>query len=104
MNQKAYKCSWYGKELRKAPRFEPTSKKCYICGYINHNLKLSDREWDCPKCNKHHFRDQTGAINTLISSVRTDTELQTWRECKTSGLPTDAFPDEASIITNNQLD
>lgn len=60
-------------------------------------------------------------INDLVSLVRvrteqyrrksastepleTDTELQTWRECKTSGLPTDAFPNEASIVTNNQLD
>ena len=40
-----------------------TSKTCSNCNHINHNLKLSDREWTCPNCGKYLNRDINASIN-----------------------------------------
>ena len=58
-----YKCLKYGKTLLKIGQFEPSSKICNCCGYMNRNLKLSDREWTCPDCGIVHDRDINAAIN-----------------------------------------
>lgn len=60
--QLQYKCEWYGKNLIKIGRFEPSSKMC-TCGYVNKDLKLSQREWDCPNCGQHNDRDLLASIN-----------------------------------------
>lgn len=57
-----YKCERNGKNLLIIGRFEPSSKLC-LCGYLNNNLALKDREWDCPECKKHHKRDELAAKN-----------------------------------------
>ena len=44
-------------------RFEPSSKLCHKCGYINQDLKLSDREWVCPQCGEKLDRDVNAAKN-----------------------------------------
>lgn len=58
-----YKAQWYGKNIIKIGRFEPSSKLHANCGYINKGLKLSDREWTCPKCGEVVLRDVNAAIN-----------------------------------------
>ena len=58
-----YKAEWYGKNILKIGRFEPSSKLHANCGYINKDLKLSDREWICPKCGDVVSRDENAAIN-----------------------------------------
>jgi len=58
-----YKAEWYGKNILKIGRFEPSSKLHANCGYINKELTLSDREWTCPKCNEVVLRDVNAAIN-----------------------------------------
>jgi putative transposase len=58
-----YKCLKYGKTLLKIGRFDPSSKICNCCGYMNRGLKLSDREWTCPDCGIVHDRDINAAIN-----------------------------------------
>ena len=58
-----YKSNWYGRHLINIDRFFPSSKKCSDCGYINHDLKLSDREWFCPDCGVIHDRDLNAAVN-----------------------------------------
>ena len=63
VRQLEYKSEWYGKNVLFIGRFEPSSKLCHKCGYINKNLKLSDREWICPICGEHHDRDINAAIN-----------------------------------------
>lgn len=63
VRQLQYKCDWYGKNIIFIGRFEPSSKTCSKCGYINKWLKLSDREWTCPECGEHHDRDINAAIN-----------------------------------------
>lgn len=58
-----YKSEWYGTNIVFIGRFEPSSKLCHKCGYINNELKLSDREWICPVCGEKHDRDVNAAIN-----------------------------------------
>ena len=57
-----YKCEWYGKTLIRIGRFQPSSKMCG-CGYVNRQLKLSDRTWTCPKCGAVNDRDLLAAQN-----------------------------------------
>ena len=64
-----YKCDWYGKELVKVNRFYPSSKNCNCCGWINQNLKLSDREWNC-KCGEKHDRDLNASKNILKEGLK----------------------------------
>ena len=58
-----YKSDWFGKNVIFIGRFEPSSKTCSKCGYINSGLALKDREWTCPICSEHHDRDVNAAIN-----------------------------------------
>ena len=60
--QLQYKCDRQGKNLIRIGRFEPSSKMC-LCGYINKDLTLKDREWDCPQCGQHNDRDLLAAVN-----------------------------------------
>ena len=52
-----------GTSVIKVDRYFPSSQLCHCCGYQNHNLKLSDREWTCPSCGEHHIRDYNASIN-----------------------------------------
>ena len=63
VRQLKYKCEWNGKNIIFIGRFEPSSKTCSKCGYINRDLTLSDREWTCPQCGEHHDRDVNAAKN-----------------------------------------
>jgi len=58
-----YKAEWYGKNILRVGTFFPSSKMCSSCGYINKELKLSDRDWICPKCKTKHDRDKNASIN-----------------------------------------
>ncbi len=63
VRQLEYKSDFFGKNVLFIGRFEPSSKLCHKCGYINKDLKLSDREWTCPECGEIHDRDVNAAIN-----------------------------------------
>lgn len=65
-----YKADWYGKNILKIGRFEPSSKLHANCGYINKELALSDREWTCPKCSEVVLRDVNAAINIKSFALR----------------------------------
>lgn len=60
--QMEYKADWHGKNLLKIDRFEPSSKTCSSCGFINQYLTLNNRKWSC-KCGIVHDRDLNAAIN-----------------------------------------
>ncbi len=57
-----YKSEWYGKNIIRIGRFEPSSKMCE-CGNIYRDLKLSDRVWKCPSCGRKNKRDLLAANN-----------------------------------------
>ena len=62
--QLQYKCDWYGKNLVRIGRFEPSSKMC-MCGNVYKDLKLSQRRWVCPSCGRDNDRDLLAAVNIL---------------------------------------
>ncbi|HEY5268731.1 MAG TPA: zinc ribbon domain-containing protein [Anaerolineales bacterium] len=41
-----------------------------MCGAINHELTLEDREWTCQNCGTHHDRDVNAARNIHTEAVR----------------------------------
>lgn len=57
-----YKAEMLGKNVIPIGRFEPSSKTCSNCGYVNNSLGKA-REWTCPVCGEHHDRDVNAAIN-----------------------------------------
>ena len=59
----AYKCKWYGINLVEIGRFQPSSKQCSCCGYVNKTLTLSVRHWTCPECGANHDRDYNASVN-----------------------------------------
>ena len=63
VRQLKYKAEWEGKNIVFIGRFEPSSKTCSKCGYVNRDLMLKDREWVCPICGEHHDRDINAAKN-----------------------------------------
>ena len=65
-----YKCLWHGRDLVFVNRFYPSSKTCNHCGYINKNLKLSERQWVCPKCGNLIERDYNAALNIMEEGLR----------------------------------
>ena len=58
----------YSVTVHKIDRFYPSSKTCE-CGYVNRELKLSDREWVCPECGKVNDRDLNAAENVLRRGI-----------------------------------
>ena len=53
----------YNCNVIKADRYFPSSQLCSNCGYQYHELKLSERKWNCPSCGQFHVRDVNAAIN-----------------------------------------
>jgi putative transposase len=50
-------------------RFFPSSKTCGVCGLVNADLTLADRDWTCP-CGVHHDRDLNAARNIDREGLR----------------------------------
>ena len=65
-----YKADWNDKQIVKINRFYPSSKSCHECGWINQDLKLSDREWTCKSCGVTHDRDVNASRNILKEGLK----------------------------------
>lgn len=63
--QLEYKAEWNGKNIITIGRFEPSTKTCSHCGYVNNEITLKDRSWVCPNCGTRHDRDVNAAKNIL---------------------------------------
>ena len=61
--QLLYKASWYGSSVILADRWEPSSKRCSACGWIDADLTLADRTFHCEQCGLVLDRDLNAAIN-----------------------------------------
>ena len=71
-----YKAIWYSRNIINIDRFYPSSKTCSDCGFINHDLKLSDREWTCKGCGVIYDRDLNAAINMEQEGLKIYKELK----------------------------
>lgn len=76
VRQLTYKADWYGKNIIFIGRFQPSTKTCHCCGYINNQLTLKDRSWICPKCKSQHDRDVNAAINIKNFGLQTQTVIR----------------------------
>lgn len=74
-----YKSEWANKGFWELETFEPSSKECCECHWLNPNLRLSDRIFTCPECGNVKDRDLNAAINIrnkcMIKYRWTDREL-----------------------------
>ncbi len=61
--QLAYKAVWHGCQVLIASRWEPTSKTCSGCGWVDDDLCLADRTFRCQVCGQALDRDLNAAIN-----------------------------------------
>ena len=61
--QLLYKASWYGARVILADRWEPSSKTCSGCGWVDEDLTLADRVFHCQQCGLVLDRDLNAAIN-----------------------------------------
>ncbi len=68
--QLEYKQYLYESQVIKVDRFYPSSKTCSVCGYVNKDLTLLDREWTCPGCKTYHNRDKNAATNIEKEGLR----------------------------------
>ncbi len=57
-----YKADWYGKNIIRIGRFDPSSKMC-SCGVKNTKLTLKDRHWTCSRCGDTHERNILASWN-----------------------------------------
>lgn len=71
-----YKSAWNGKNILQIPTFQPSTKVCSNCEFINNDLKLSDREWICPNCGKSHDRDLNAAINIKNFCLKFEMDIE----------------------------
>ena len=65
------KAALFNSVVIKADRWFASSKTCSECGYVKHNLKLSDRNWTCPECGTNHVRDINAAVNLKNNALST---------------------------------
>jgi putative transposase len=66
--QLTYKAEWYGSRVVVVSRWEPSSKTCSGCGWVDDDLELKDRVFVCrnparPDCGLVLDRDLNAAIN-----------------------------------------
>jgi putative transposase len=63
--QLLYKAAWYGSRVILADRWEPSSKRCSGCGWLDVDLTLTDRTFHCQQCGLMLDRDLNAAINLV---------------------------------------
>jgi putative transposase len=68
--QLTYKADWYGKILEMVDRWYASSKRCSECQYTLSELRLDERQWQCPRCGTYHDRDINAARNLLAEGLR----------------------------------
>ncbi len=61
--QLTYKAAWYGCRVVVASRWEPSSKTCSGCGWVDDDLTLADRVFRCEQCGLLLDRDLNAALN-----------------------------------------
>ena len=84
-----------GKTVHFVDRFFASSKTCSCCGYINQELSLKDREWDCPSCKTKGIpRDLNAAVNLQREGA---SSLGLVDECGIGGNPHEQLVQEDTV-------
>lgn len=104
-----YKCEWYGVNLLKIGRFEPSSKTCSNCGGVNKELTLKDREWTCVKCKTEHDRDKNAAVNIKNFALRnyvsgTDTKTRNELPTLVGVLTSETQPIDSVVVGSSRTE
>lgn len=68
--QLEYKAEWNGGQVIAVDQWFASSKICNNCGWVNVNLKLSDRQWTCGSCGEVNHRDKNAAKNIRDEALR----------------------------------
>ncbi len=63
VRQLQYKALWNNKTFLKADKWFASSKTCNFCGFVNKDLLLQERVWECPNCHEIHNRDTNAGTN-----------------------------------------
>ena len=82
--QLKYKQIWSGGNVVEIDRFYPSTKTCSKCGYINEEMKLGVRTWECPRCGVTHDRDVNAARNILSQGMTSAEKSRDFVETQTS--------------------
>jgi putative transposase len=61
--QLTYKAAWYGSRVVVVSRWEPSSKTCSACGWVDDDLTLANRTFCCEQCGQILDRDLNAAVN-----------------------------------------
>jgi len=67
--QLEYKARYAGSLVYTVSRWEPSSKTCSWCGWIDEDLQLSDRIFVCEECEYIVDRDYNAAINLALAAA-----------------------------------
>lgn len=68
--QLVYKANRFGRTVKSADRFYPSSKTCSCCGFKLESLPLSVRTWTCINCGTTHDRDVNAGVNILNHAAK----------------------------------
>lgn len=68
--QLEYKAEWNGGQVIAVDQWYASSKICNNCGWVNVNLRLSDRVWTCGDCGEVNHRDENAALNIRDEALR----------------------------------
>ncbi len=101
-----YKMESKGKHLILIGRYFPSSKLCSQCGFKNLELKLSDKKWTCPECNKHHYRDINASVNIKTEGLKILEENDItiiYNNDKAVGTTVSAFGDDVRLMLSQQF-
>lgn len=59
-----------GKEVVEVSTYFPSSKICHNCGAKKRDLKVFEKEWECPKCHSINQRDYNAALNIRDEGIK----------------------------------
>jgi putative transposase len=74
------KAQWYGGTVLLASRWEPSSKTCSGCGWMDENLTLADRTFHCQACGMVIDRDLNAALNLAKLAESSSDTQNAWGE------------------------
>jgi putative transposase len=79
--QLTYKAAWYDCQALVASRWEPSSKTCSWCGWVDEDLTLADSTFRCEQCGQSFDRDLNAALNLGALAKLADSSSERQNAC-----------------------